>query len=297
MNSLHGHVDQYLNYLLIEKGLSENSLDAYSADISDYIDFLSNHAVTHFSEKDTPVLLQYLIELRRRGLSKRSRARHLVVLRGLYNYLVAEKVLAHNPASVIDLPKTGVKLPAVLTIAEVKLLLSTPDMKTPRGLRDAAMIELLYASGLRVSELVSMNLQDVNLEVSFVRVFGKGAKERVVPIGAYAREKLELYIQSGRPALLKDLPSRYLFVARQGKPMTRQGFWKLLKKYAQGAGIRKNVTPHALRHSFASHLLEGGADLRSVQIMLGHTDIATTQIYTHVTYGHLVKAHKQYHPR
>lgn len=297
MGPLYGYVDQYVNYLLLEKGLSPNTLDAYSRDLADYIDFLLNNRRHRVSEEDTPVILQYLLALREKGLSKRSRARHLVVLRGFYGYLVAEKILAYNPASVIDLPKTGMRLPVILTLAEVKSLLAAPDVKTPRGLRDSAMIELLYASGLRVSELVLMKLQDVNLEVSFVKVFGKGAKERVVPIGAYARNKIAHYIQAGRPVLLKDIPSSYLFVARRGNPMTRQGFWKLLKKYAVQAGLQKTITPHTLRHSFASHLLEGGADLRSVQIMLGHTDIATTQIYTHVTYRHLRRAHTDFHPR
>ncbi len=297
MDPLYGYVDQYVNYLLLEKGLSRNSLDAYSRDLAGYLDFLLGNQLSRLSEADTPVILKYLLELRDKGLSKRSRARHLVVLRGFYNYLVAEKILAHNPASVIDLPKTGMKLPEILTLTEVKSLLAAPDRKTSRGLRDTAMIELLYASGLRVSELVLMKLQDVNLEVSFVRVFGKGAKERVVPIGAYARNQLEIYIRSGRPLLLKGVPSSYLFVARRGNPMTRQGFWKLLKKYASAAGLHKNVTPHTLRHSFASHLLEGGADLRSVQIMLGHTDISTTQIYTQVTYRHLRRAHAAFHPR
>ncbi|MDY6904664.1 MAG: site-specific tyrosine recombinase XerD [Thermodesulfobacteriota bacterium] len=297
MGDLNNQVDQYLNFLVIEKGLSDNSLAAYSSDLAAYIQFLAANHIRRFSENDTAILLKYLIELRKNGLAKRSRARHLVALRGFYKYLVNEKQISHNPADTIDLPKKGLKLPDVLTIEEVKALLNAPDEKTPKGLRDAAMLELIYAAGLRVSELVMMNRQDVNTEVSFVRVYGKGGKERVVPIGAYARDKLDLYISHGRPQLLKTYTSSYLFVAWRGNPMTRQGFWKLLKKYGRSAGISKNITPHTMRHSFASHLLEGGADLRSVQLMLGHADISTTQIYTHVSYRHIKAVHQKFHPR
>jgi len=197
----------------------------------------------------------------------------------------------------IDLPKSGLRLPEVLSFKDVEKLLSAPESAKPRGCRDAAMIELLYAAGLRVSELVNLKIQDANLEAGFVRVFGKGSKERVVPIGLYAKEKISLYLEASRPSLLKTLVSPYLFVGRAGKPMTRQGFWKLLRKYAQTAGINKNVSPHSLRHSFASHLLEGGADLRAVQVMLGHVDISTTQIYTHVARERLKSIHTQFHPR
>ncbi|MDY6824338.1 MAG: site-specific tyrosine recombinase XerD [Thermodesulfobacteriota bacterium] len=297
MGELNSLADQYLSFLLIEKGLSENSLAAYSSDLAAYIRFLAANRVHRFSASDTAILLKYLIELQNNGLGKRSRARHFVTLRGFYRYLANEKVIAGNPADTIDLPKKGLKLPDVLSIEEVKSLLVAPDEKTPKGVRDAAMLELLYAAGLRVSELVMMKLQDVNTEVSFVRVYGKGAKERVVPIGTYARDRLDLYIHHARPSLLKTYISSYLFVAWRGNPMTRQGFWKLMKKYGRAAGIQKNITPHTLRHSFASHLLEGGADLRSVQLMLGHADIATTQIYTHVAYSHIKASHKKYHPR
>lgn len=205
--------------------------------------------------------------------------------------------MPHDPTAIVDLPKVGLKLPNVLSEEDVKNLLDTPDCSKARGMRDSAMLELLYAAGLRVSELISTKLQDVNLEACFVRVFGKGAKQRVVPIGTYAREKVALYIRESRPTLLKGIPSPYLFVARAGNPMTRQGFWKLLKRYALACGLKRKISPHSLRHSFASHLLEGGADLRAVQIMLGHTDISTTQIYTHVAQERLKKIHEQFHPR
>ncbi|MEW6079762.1 MAG: site-specific tyrosine recombinase XerD [Thermodesulfobacteriota bacterium] len=297
MDNLHEHVDQYLNYLLVEKGLSKNTLAAYGSDLARYVDFLKNNQIENVSADDMPVVLKYLIDMRSSGLDKRSRARHLVALRGFYKYLTQEKIIRHNPVTVVDMPKIGLKLPDVLSVSEVAALLDAPDTGNAKGKRDAAMLELLYAAGLRVSELVNITVQNVNTEVSFVRVFGKGAKERVVPIGSIAAGKLEDYIRNIRPLLLKNQTSRYLFIAWRGNPMTRQGFWKLLKKYARAAGIEKRVTPHSLRHSFASHLLEGGADLRSVQMMLGHTDIATTQIYTHVAFGHLKDVHSRYHPR
>jgi len=290
-------VDQYINYLLLEKGLSENTIESYSWDISRYVEYLKQKGVKQISDADTPLILTYLISLRDGGLKARSTARHLVTLRGFYRYLVQEKIIKHDPARLIDLPKSGLKLPDVLSVSEIKLLLSTPDTQTPLGLRNAAMIELLYAAGLRVSELVNLKLLDINTEAGFVRVIGKGSKERIVPIGNYAKNIIGRYVKIARSLLLKGGVSHYLFVARAGKPMTRQGFWKLLKQYALQAGIAKKITPHSFRHSFASHLLEGGADLRAVQVMLGHTDISTTQIYTHVAGEHLKQMYEKYHPR
>jgi len=297
MPALDTLTDRYLNYLLVEKGLSAKTLDSYGSDMAMYLSFLENNGVKDISEADTPVILKHLIAMRDAGLGARSRARHLVTIRGFYRFLVQEKLLKHDPTRLIDLPKSGLKLPDVLSVEEVRLLLSIPDTKTPTGSRDAAMIELLYAAGLRVSELINLKLQAVNMEAGFVRVFGKGSKERIVPIGFFAKEKIDDYLKTARPLILKSIASRYLFVARAGKPMTRQGFWKLLKRHALKAGFNKKITPHSLRHSFASHLLEGGADLRAVQLMLGHVDISTTQIYTHVAREHLKKIHKKFHPR
>jgi integrase/recombinase XerD len=297
MPSLDTLVDQYLNYLLVEKGLSRKTIESYSSDIARYRDFLKENRIENFTDTDTPVLLKYLITLRDSGLEPRTRARHLVSLRGFYRFLTQEKILSHDPARLIDLPKSGLKIPDILSVEEVNLLLSAPDLQKPVGARDAAMLELLYAAGLRVSELIHLKIQDVNLDAGFVRVFGKGSKERVVPIGMYAKEKIAEYVKTFRPRLLKKTTSRYLFVARAGKPMTRQGFWKLIKRYAMNAEITKKITPHTLRHSFASHLLEGGADLRAVQVMLGHVDISTTQIYTHVAREHLKQMHEKFHPR
>jgi len=297
MPALDTLTDQYLNYLLVEKGLSAKTLDSYGSDMAMYLSFLENNGVNDISDADTPVILKHLISMRDAGLGARSRARHLVTIRGFYRFMVQEKLLKHDPTRLIDLPKSGLKLPDVLSVEEVKLLLSIPDTKTSKGSRDAAMLELLYAAGLRVSELINLELQAVNMEAGFVRVFGKGSKERVVPIGLFAKKKIDDYLKTSRPLILKSIASRYLFVARAGKPMTRQGFWKLIKRYALKAGFNKKITPHSLRHSFASHLLEGGADLRAVQLMLGHVDISTTQIYTHVAREHLKKIHEKFHPR
>lgn len=290
-------VDQYLNYLVVEKGLSKKTLESYGSDIAMYIDFLGKKGIGDISEADTSIILMHIIALRDEGLNPRSRARHLVTLRGFYKFLVREKFITSDPTRVIDLPKSGFYLPYVLTQDEVKSLLSVPDVSKPAGLRDSAMIELLYAAGLRVSELVGLKLFDVNMDACFVRVFGKGSKERIVPIGTYAKERVNEYINTARPLLLKKNMSNFLFAGRGGKPLTRQGFWKIIKRYSILAKITKKITPHSLRHSFATHLLEGGADLRSVQLMLGHVDISTTQIYTHVVRDHLKKIHSKYHPR
>jgi integrase/recombinase XerD len=250
-------LDRYIDFLMVEKGLAAQTIEAYSRDLVRYISFLDESGRAAVSEADTPLILKYLISMREDGLNARSRARHLVSIRGFYRFLAQEEILSSDPTRLIDLPKSGLKLPDVLTIDEVKRLLEAPDPKKPSGCRDAAMLELLYAAGLRVSELITLKLQDVNLTAGYVRVFGKGAKERVVPIGQYAQEKIRRYTNGARQALLKD----------------------------------------RLRHSFASHLLEGGADLRAVQTMLGHADIATTQIYTHVARDHLKHLHQKFHPR
>ena len=290
-------IDQYLNYLLIEKGLSRTTLESYSRDLIRFQIFLRQNAVARLSENDTPLILKHLIALRNAGLEARSRARHLVSIRGLYRFAVREKMLKHDPARLVDLPKTSLKLPDVLSVEEVSRLLEAPDTDKPHGVRDRAMLELLYAAGLRVSELINLKLQDVNLEAGFVRVLGKGSKERVVPFGSIANGKVVTYLEKSRIILLKNRVSPYLFVARAAQPITRQGFWKLLRRYALQVHLNKKVTPHSLRHSFASHLLEGGADLRAVQVMLGHVDIATTQIYTHVARQQLKELHERFHPR
>ncbi len=290
-------VDQCLNYLLVEKGLAAKTIEAYAGDLRAFLDFLKAQHIERIDEADTAALLKYVIDLRQNGRGPRTRARHLVALRGFYSFLVQAGRLPKNIAKMVDLPKSGLKLPEVLDVQEVAKLLATPDRTKPKGLRDAAMLELIYAAGLRVSELIGLTISAVNLEAGFVRVTGKGNKERIVPMGRKAMDCLQEYLKEGRPVLVKELASRHLFVARAGQPMTRQGFWKLLRNYALQAGIAKRITPHSMRHSFASHLLEGGADLRAVQVMLGHVDIATTQIYTHVAQKRLIEIHRQFHPR
>ncbi len=290
-------LDSYLTFLMIEKGLAGNTIENYRRDLlrfAAYMDRKENQS-PHQAQGET--ILRYLIHLREEGLSARSRARHLVSLRGFFTYLQREGSIEENPVKHVALPKIGLKLPDVLSVAEVNALLAAVDTRKTTGVRDAAMLELLYAAGLRVSELIGLGLTDVNLEAGFVKVVGKGGKHRVVPIGSHARSRIQEYLQHGRPLLLKNHISPALFVARAGRPMTRQGFWKLLRKVALAAGLSKKVTPHSLRHSFATHLLEGGADLRSVQMMLGHEDISTTQIYTHITQSRLKEIHTRHHPR
>jgi integrase/recombinase XerD len=291
-------IDQYINYITVEKGLALKTVEAYSGDLQTFLQFLDTQNIACVQDADTAVILKYIIDLRRNGLAPRSRARNLVALRGFYRFLIETGVLTDNAASLVDLPKSGMKLPDVLTTKQVERLLESPDRGTLRGVRDAAMLELIYAAGLRVSELIGLRISAINLEAGFVRVLGKGSKERFVPIGRKAMLALQDYLTHARPSLLKTKQvSHYLFVARAGNPMTRQGFWKLLRKYAFQAGITKKISPHSLRHSFATHLLEGGADLRAVQVMLGHVDIATTQIYTHVAKQRLIEIHQKYHPR
>jgi integrase/recombinase XerD len=282
---------------MVEKGLSDNSITAYSADLVQYLDFLEENHIQDLREVDTTVLLAWLIHLTRNGLSSKSRARHLITIRGLYRFLVIEKYTPVNPVRDVDIPKIGQALPEIMSVPDVEALLGVIDTTRPRELRNAAMLEIMYGAGLRVSELIFLKLSDVNLDANLVRVTGKGAKERMVPLGSQARNVTRQWKDQARPLMLKNITSPYLFVARAGKPMTRQGFWKIIKKYAVKAGISRNITPHTLRHSFATHLLEGGADLRSVQTMLGHSDISTTQIYTHISRDYLLRMHEKYHPR
>jgi integrase/recombinase XerD len=290
-------MDQYQTFVVMEKGLSEKTISAYSADLMRFGLFLEKQQAAGVSDIDTGLVLTYLIQLRDQGLGARSRARHLVSLRGFFKFLVNEGIIPKNPAQQIDLPKTGLQLPDVLSVADVAALIDAPPRDKPEGLRDAAMLELLYGAGLRVSELTLLEMTGINLEAGFVRVLGKGSKERVVPVGRLALDAIRDYLCRSRPLLLKNRSCVYLFVTRRGSAMTRQSFWNLIGRYGRRAKLNKKITPHSLRHSFATHLLEGGADLRAVQMMLGHADISTTQIYTHVAHRQLVEAHKKYHPR
>lgn len=290
-------LDLYLTYLKVEKGLAEKTITAYSADLIRYFRYLKAKGALDISEKDDSLILEYMKTLDEAGLDNRSRARHLVSIRGFYRFLDQEERIAEDPARRVELPKIGLRLPDVLSVEEVIRLLDQTGGSRPVEIRNAAMLELLYAAGLRVSELIALEVNSLNLEAGFVRVTGKGGKTRLIPVGRHAIEKLLRYLEESRPRLLKNRVSPHLFVARAGRPMTRQAFWKLLRQYARNAGIRKRVTPHTLRHAFASHLLEGGADLRSIQAMLGHADISSTQIYTHVARSRLKEVHRKYHPR
>jgi integrase/recombinase XerD len=290
-------LDEFLTHLLVERGLALNTRDSYAGDLKKYLTFLADRNIKDISETSDVTISLFLATLKKASLSHRTVARNLSSIKMFYNYLADTKQITSNPALNLDTPKGAATLPHVLSIDEVDLLLQQPDRNKPHGVRDAALLELLYATGLRVSELVSLRLNDLNLEAGYLIAYGKGSKERLVPIGEVAQNVIGKYLQKARPQLLGKNHSSYIFTARKGKPLTRQGFWKIIKRYSQAAGIVKNITPHTLRHSFASHLLERGADLRSVQIMLGHADISTTQIYTHVTSERLKKIHTQFHPR
>ncbi len=289
--------DTYIDYLLIEKGLSANSIEAYTGDLISYVTYLESNHIREIVLADTTAVLGWLVHLTRKGLSPKSRARHLVTIRGFYKYLSGEKIIKSNPIKEVSIPKTGRSLPKVISVSEVQALLESGDTVTPRDQRNIAMMEVMYGAGLRVSELISLKLSDINLDAGFVRVMGKGSRERIVPMGSKAREMTRKWIDQGRQTVLNYQPGEYLFAARAGRPMTRQAFWKIIKKHAVLAGLAQTVSPHTLRHSFATHLLEGGADLRSVQAMLGHSDISTTQIYTHISREYLVRMHQAFHPR
>jgi integrase/recombinase XerD len=284
----------WLDYLAAERGLARNSLAAYRRDLEALGRAMGGRPLTAATQDD---LIATLRRMRSEGKSPRSVARWLVAVRGFYAWLVADGVLAENPAARLDPPKLWKTLPKVLDGTDVVRLIEAPDRGDPRGRRDAAMLEVLYATGLRVSELVGLRLGDLHLDGGYLRCIGKGSKERVVPLGGEANAALQSYLAEGRPALLGERRSDAVFVGRRGAPLTRQGFWKLLKAHARRAGIRASLSPHVVRHSFATHLLENGADLRAVQLLLGHADISTTQIYTHVNRERLKRLYRDFHPR
>jgi integrase/recombinase XerD len=291
-------LDPFLHYLAVEKGLARNTLEAYARDLNAYMAFLEEQGIASLAETSIVTVMAFMQHQQTRGLSLRSITRAVVALRGLYRFLSGEGHLAQNPLEDMELPKLSATLPHVLTVQDVEQLLAQPEPAAgPAGVRDAAMLELLYATGMRVSELVELSPDAVNLEAGFATIRGKGGKERICPIGEVALIRVRAYRDEARPALLKGRESPYLFLNKRGGRMSRQGFWKLLKRYALKAGITKRITPHTLRHSFATHLLERGADLRFIQAMLGHVDISTTQIYTHVNQEYLKKIHRQFHPR
>jgi len=290
-------LDQFLHYLIVEKGLSRNTIEAYSHGLTRFLNHLREKGVQEIREVGKFHIRGFLLALRGKNLNTKSIVRNLVAIRTFFRFLIQEGVLESNPAEELESPKVAKKLPEILTLKEIEQILEQPNLQTPLGTRDRAMLEMLYATGMRVSELTQLPIHQVNLEGGYVLLYGKGSKERIVPLGIEAMKWVTVYLKTARGILSKGKESPSLFINRSGKGMSRQRLWKSLKDYAQRAGLRKRITPHLLRHSFASHLLERGADLRSVQMMLGHADISTTQIYTHVTGERLKKVHKQYHPR
>lgn len=290
-------IDEYLNYLTVEKGASRNTIDGYSRDLGRYAGFVGQGGTRGIDGIGTGELISFLASLQREGLAANSVNRALAAIRGFYKYLLREKRVDHTPVAHIELARVWMRLPDVLSREEMELLLAQPGEATPAECRDSAMLELVYATGIRVSELIGLTVNSINWQVGYLVAMGKGEKERIVPVGRTAYDRVKRYLEGARPLLLRGGDSDSLFLNRSGKGMTRQGFWKIVKKYAAKAGLGKRVHPHTFRHSFASHLLEGGADLRSVQIMLGHADISTTQIYTHVTRERLKEIHRRFHPR
>lgn len=291
------YLDLFLSYMVVEKGLSRNTLEAYGRDLGRYLAYLERKKISEPARISPLDVASFLSSLKDGGLGARSRARALSSIRMFHRFLEIENYAEGNPAAMLDTPKTHGKLPGVLSFREVELLMAATAGNDPVNCRDRAMLELLYATGLRVSELISLKARDVNLSAGFLLAYGKGEKERLVPIGETAASALEDYLVKVRCRLDRKGESEYLFLSRLGEPMTRQAFWNLVKKRAAQAGIGKRISPHTLRHSFATHLLENGADLRSVQIMLGHSDLSTTQIYTHITRERLKRIHEKYHPR
>ena len=285
----------FLDYLAVEKGLAKNSLAAYVSDLRHFGHWLGDQEL-ELDRVERINIVKYFQWLRGAGISARSVARALAAIRGLFRFLVAERHLKKDPTENLENPKLWSTLPKSLQPHEVEALLAAPDRATTDGLRDAAMLELLYATGLRVSELIKVRIDEVVLDAGFLRTIGKGSKERIVPFGDTARDVIVEYAEKSRPELDKH-SDPHLFLSRRGRPMTRQAFWMKITRYARDAGVKAHISPHVLRHSFATHLLENGADLRSVQMMLGHADISTTQIYTHVSRARLQRMYEQFHPR
>ncbi len=289
-------VESFLNYLIVECGLSENTIKGYKSDLRNFSNYLKNKDIKRFQDLRANMIVNYIEKEKQRGLSENSISRSLVTAKMFYKYMITEGKISRNPMSSISSPKLQKHLPEVLHYKAVEKMLQVPDCNEKLGIRDKAILELMYATGARVSEVASINVSWVSLDYGFIRCQGKGSKQRIVPIGTKAVNSVRRYLQDVRPLLSKGKDSETLFLSRTGKKLRRENIWELVRKYAICAGI-KNVSPHTLRHSFATHLLEGGADLRSVQEMLGHANISTTQIYTHVDRKYLKSVHQKFHPR
>lgn len=290
-------LELFLDYLSVERGLSSNTIVSYRQDLETYTEFLNSCNITSFSDTKKQQVTNFMFSQKEAGLSVNSIARRLAAIKSFYRFLNRERILKEDPSILVDSPKLWRKIPETLSLNEVDALLDQPSIRDRQGMRDKAILETLYATGMRVSEAVNLRLDNVNLDIGFLRCVGKGNKERVIPLGKKAIISLKRYLESSRPHFLKKKNSEYLFLNRSGNKLSRQSFWKLIKQYARAARIKKLIKPHILRHSFATHLLERGADLRSVQEMLGHANISTTQLYTHINKERLKSIHKMFHPR
>lgn len=290
-------LEKYLNYLLVERGVAENTLEAYGRDLRRFLLIVQERGITDLRHILPETVIEYLVRIKDEGLSANSTNRALAALRGFYKYLLQEKMIEQTPLANIELAKVWMRLPDTISKEEMTLILAQPGMDTAQAVRNSAMLELLYATGIRVSELIGLRMNSINWQVGLLVVMGKGGKERIVPIGKTAYDCVKYYVEQARPQLMQGKSSDILFLNRFGGKFTRQGFWKIVVDYARKSGLHKKVHPHTFRHSFASHLLEGGADLRTVQVMLGHADISTTQIYTHITRERLKEIHQKFHPR
>ena len=290
-------VGSFLDYLSVERGLANNTIISYREDLNSYMDFISGCHIDALSKIGKNDITNFMMFQKDKGIAPNSIARRLAAIRMFHRFLTRERILKADPTSLIDSPKLWKKIPDALSLNEVEALLAQPDIRARQGIRDRAILETLYATGMRVSEAVNLRLDGVNLDIGFLRCVGKGNKERVIPLGQKAVISIKRYLESSRPQFLGNKESEFLFLSRLGRKISRQSFWKLVKRYARDAKIKKGIRPHILRHSFATHLLERGADLRSVQEMLGHANISTTQLYTHINKDRLKTIHKMFHPR
>ncbi|MFA5177240.1 MAG: site-specific tyrosine recombinase XerD [Candidatus Omnitrophota bacterium] len=290
-------IDTFLNYLSVERGLSNNTIISYREDLNTYLDFIEKSDIDVLSKISKNNITNFMFAQKEKGIGANSIARRLAAIRMFHRFLTRERILKSDPSTLIESPKLWKRVPETLSLNEVEALIAQPNVRDIQGIRDKAILETLYATGMRVSEAVNLKKDNVNLDIGFLRCIGKGSKERVIPLGKKAIASIQRYLEVSRPKFLKDKESEFLFVSRFGKKISRQSFWKIIKKHAQAARIKKPIKPHILRHSFATHLLEHGADLRSVQEMLGHSNISTTQIYTHINKDRLKSVHKQFHPR
>jgi integrase/recombinase XerD len=290
-------IDAFLNYLTVERGLSRNTIIAYRDDLNYYAQFLKEHGIDTAAKITKNDITNFMFSQKDKGVSANTVARRLAAIRMFHRFLSRERILKADPSSLIDSPKLYMKIPDALSLNEVETLLEQPDARSKQGTRDRAILETMYATGMRVSEVAGLKKDNVNLDIGFLRCIGKGNKERIIPLGKKAIAGIKRYLEISRPHLLKDKTTDFLFLNRFGKSISRQSMWKLIRKYAKSARIKRPIKPHTLRHSFATHLLERGADLRSVQEMLGHSNISTTQIYTHINKERLKSVHKMFHPR